>query len=161
MFIKLKFEFKFVLTKAFINSKFINHENRTMTPTMPQWCTQGYSRQSFYVKSSTSKLNDRTNGKPLWSWLKPNGILITNGYIVIKMSQRASSSNSRFFMEFEEKNPNDISTWYTPPRAEMQMKELANTGMVEVYNNQHLWNNRMTQKCTIFSLIYGEPINYG
>ena len=22
----------------------------------------------------------------------------------------------------------------------MQMKELAGTGMVEVYNNQHLWN---------------------
>jgi hypothetical protein len=41
-------------------------------------------------------------------------------------------------MEFERENPNDISTWYTPPRAEMQMKELANTGMVEVYNNQHL-----------------------
>jgi ectoine hydroxylase-related dioxygenase (phytanoyl-CoA dioxygenase family) len=28
----------------------------------------------------------------------------------------------------------------------MRMKELANTGMVEVYNNQHLWNNRMTQR---------------
>jgi hypothetical protein len=28
----------------------------------------------------------------------------------------------------------------------MQMKELAGTGMVEVYNNQHLWNNRQTQR---------------
>ena len=28
----------------------------------------------------------------------------------------------------------------------MQMKELAGTGMVEVYNNQYLWNNRQTQK---------------
>ena len=33
-----------------------------------------------------------------------------------------------------------------PPRAEMQMKELAGTGMVEVYNNQYLWDNRQTQK---------------
>ena len=26
------------------------------------------------------------------------------------------------------------------------MKELANTGMVEVYNNQYLWDNRSTQR---------------
>jgi hypothetical protein len=28
----------------------------------------------------------------------------------------------------------------------MKMKELANTGMVEVYNHQHLWNNRQVQR---------------
>jgi hypothetical protein len=28
----------------------------------------------------------------------------------------------------------------------MKMKELTNIGKVEVYNNQHLWNNRMIQK---------------
>ena len=28
----------------------------------------------------------------------------------------------------------------------MQMKELTNTGMVEVYNNQNLWNNRQIQR---------------
>lgn len=27
-----------------------------------------------------------------------------------------------------------------------EMKELTNTGMVEVYNNQHLWNNRQMQR---------------
>ena len=32
------------------------------------------------------------------------------------------------------------------PRAEMKMKELAGTGMVEVYNNQYLWSNRQTKK---------------
>ena len=31
-------------------------------------------------------------------------------------------------------------------RAEIEMKELTGTGMVEVYNNQALWNNRQTQK---------------
>jgi cytochrome c-type biogenesis protein CcmH/NrfG len=40
-----------------------------------------------------------------------------------------AQATARFFMNLRE-NPNDISTWYTPPRAEMQMKELANTGMV-------------------------------
>ena len=28
----------------------------------------------------------------------------------------------------------------------MMMKELTNTGMVEVYNNQHLWNNRQMER---------------
>ena len=32
------------------------------------------------------------------------------------------------------------------PLAEMKMGELVGTGMVEVYNNQLLWNNRQTQK---------------
>ncbi|MEL6805905.1 MAG: phytanoyl-CoA dioxygenase family protein, partial [Bacteroidota bacterium] len=45
-----------------------------------------------------------------------------------------------------EKDAQNPESWYTAPRAEMKMKELAGTGMVEVYNNQHLWNNRMTQR---------------
>lgn len=43
-------------------------------------------------------------------------------------------------------DPADPATWYTAPRAEMQMKELAGTGMVEVYNHQYLWNNRQMPK---------------
>ena len=41
---------------------------------------------------------------------------------------------------------NDPETWYAPPRAEMQMKELTNSGMVEVYNHQYQWDNRQMQK---------------
>jgi hypothetical protein len=44
--------------------------------------------------------------------------------------------------KFEEKDPADPATWYRPPRREIQMKELVNSGMVEVYNHQALWNNR-------------------
>ena len=51
-----------------------------------------------------------------------------------------------FLWEFEEKDPNDPETWYAPPRAEMKMKELTNTGMVEVYNHQYLWDNRQYPK---------------
>jgi hypothetical protein len=71
-----------------------------------------------------------------------------NGYIVIKnaVPKEQVKATADFLWEFEEKNPDDPSTWYTPPRAEMKMKELTNTGMVEVYNNQHLWNNRQVQK---------------
>lgn len=135
-------------------------KNRTMTPTMPaNDAHKDIPGNPSTSKSSTSKLNDRTNGKPLrvltdaeWDFW------ITNGYIVIKnaVPKEQAQATADFLWEFEEKNPNDISTWYTPPRAEMQMKELANTGMVEVYNNQHLWNNRMTQKVhDIFADIWG------
>jgi ectoine hydroxylase-related dioxygenase (phytanoyl-CoA dioxygenase family) len=135
-------------------------KNRTMTPTMPaNDAHKDIPGNPSTSKSSTSKLNDRTNGKPLRVLTEAEwDFWITNGYIVIKnaVPKEQAQATADFLWEFEEKNPNDISTWYTPPRAEMQMKELANTGMVEVYNNQHLWNNRMTQKVhDIFADIWG------
>lgn len=71
-----------------------------------------------------------------------------NGYVIIKnaVPREQALQTANFIWEFEEKDPNDPSTWYTAPRAEMQMKELTGTGMVEVYNNQHLWNNRQMQR---------------
>ncbi len=99
--------------------------------------------------SSKIKLNDRSNGEPLrvlneedWAfWLH-------NGYIVVKnaVSREQAKATADFLWEFDEKDPKDPETWYTPPRAEMRMKELAGTGMVEVYNHQHLWNNRQEQR---------------
>ena len=101
------------------------------------------------AKSSTLQLNTRENGETLrvlteeqWSFW------IQKGYIVIKnaISREQAEETAVFLWTFEEKKPKDPSTWYTAPRAEIQMKELAGTGMVEVYNNQHLWNNRQSQK---------------
>ena len=45
--------------------------------------------------------------------------------------------------EFDEKDPGDPSTWYAPQRRDHKMLELNNTGMVEIYNHQYLWDNRM------------------
>ena len=39
-------------------------------------------------------------------------------------------------------DPLDPSTWYRSQLRENKMKELNNSGMVECYNNQVLWNNR-------------------
>ena len=111
------------------------------------------------AKSSFTKLNDRSNGKALrvlseddWDfWIK-------NGYVVIKnaVPREQALATAEFLWEFEEKDPENPETWYAPPRAEMKMKELTNTGMVEVYNNQKLWNNRMTQRVyDAFSDIWG------
>ena len=81
-----------------------------------------------------------------------------NGYVVIKnaVPKERAARTASFLWEFEEKDPNDPATWYTPPRAEMQMKELTNTGMVEVYNHQRLWDNRqMPRVHAAFADIWG------
>lgn len=99
--------------------------------------------------SSKLSLNDRSNGIPLrvlsekeWEfWMH-------NGYIIIKnaVSKQQAKATADFLWEFDEKILDDPSTWYAPSRAEMKMKELAGTGMVEVYNHQLLWNNRQMQQ---------------
>lgn len=101
------------------------------------------------AKSRTIKLNDRSNNIPLkllneddWNyWIK-------NGYIIIKnaISKKEAFETADFLWEFENKKKDDSSTWYSKERAEMKMKELAGTGMVEVYNNQYLWNNRQKKR---------------
>jgi ectoine hydroxylase-related dioxygenase (phytanoyl-CoA dioxygenase family) len=99
--------------------------------------------------SSTIKLSDRSNGKPLRVLSEDDwNFWIQNGYIIIKnaVPKEQALETAKFIWEFEEKDPDNHETWYTPPRAEMQMKELTGSGMVEVYNNQHLWNNRQMQR---------------
>ncbi|MFT6809136.1 MAG: hypothetical protein ACJA01_002368 [Saprospiraceae bacterium] len=100
-------------------------------------------------KSSKHRLNDLSNGAPLrvlsetdWNFWKENG------YIVVKRTipGEQADNTAGLLWEFEEKDPLDSSTWYAPPRAEMKMKELAGTGMVEIYNHQHLWTNRSSQR---------------
>ena len=73
-----------------------------------------------------------------WEFWRHNGYVVVKKAVPLENAQRLAA----LLWEFEEKNPNDPSTWYTPPRAEMKMKELVNTGMVEMYNNQLEWDNR-------------------
>ena len=101
------------------------------------------------AKSSTLQLNTRENGETLKVLTEEQWrFWIQNGYVVIKnaISSEQAEQTAASLWDFEEKNPKDSSTWYSAPRAEIQMKELAGTGMVEVYNNQYLWNNRQSQK---------------
>jgi len=73
---------------------------------------------------------------------------IANGYVIIKNAIPAEQAKKTadFLWQYEGKDANDPETWYKAPAAEMQMKELNNTGMVEVYNNQLLWDNRQNQR---------------
>jgi ectoine hydroxylase-related dioxygenase (phytanoyl-CoA dioxygenase family) len=99
--------------------------------------------------SSSFKLNDRSNDLPLRVLSEDDwNFWMHNGYIVIKnaVPKDQAQKTAEFLWEFEEKDPDNPDTWYAPPRAEMKMKELAGTGMVEVYNHQHLWDNRQMPK---------------
>lgn len=121
-----------------------------MAPTMiPDNAHKEIPGNPSVAKSSTVKLNDRSNGQPLrvlseddWNFWRHNG------YIVVKnaISKEQAQKTADFLWEFEEKDPNDPSTWYAPPRAEIQMKELTNSGMVEVYNHPCLWENRQSPR---------------
>ncbi|MEL7423167.1 MAG: phytanoyl-CoA dioxygenase family protein [Bacteroidota bacterium] len=101
------------------------------------------------AKSSTVQLRQAATPDSLrvlsmedWAFWKHNGYVIIRQAVSAEQAQQTAD----FLWEFEEKDPNNAESWYTDPRAEIQMKELAGTGMVEVYNNQHLWNNRQTQR---------------
>lgn len=116
---------------------------------MGQYDHQDIPGNPSTAKSSEVQLRKSASPKELriltideWNFWK------LNGYIVIKnaVPKEQVRKTASFLWEFEEKDPDDPNTWYTQPRAEMKMKELAGAGMVEVYNNQHLWNNRQAQK---------------
>ena len=103
-----------------------------MVPTMaPHNAHKEIPGNPSTATSSAIRLNDRSNGEPLrvlseadWQfWLH-------NGYVIVKQAvpREQVKRTADFLWEFEEKDPQDQETWYTAPRAEMQMKELTNTG---------------------------------
>lgn len=73
---------------------------------------------------------------------------ITKGYVIVRQAvpQANVERLAQVLWAFDEKDPNDPSTWYAPQRREHKMKELNNTGMLEIYNHQALWDNRMERR---------------
>ena len=120
--------------------------NKTMAPVQsPNQYHKDIPGNPSTATTSKIRLNDRSNVKPLRVMTEEDWkFWVQNGYVVIKnvISKEQAQATADFLWEFEDKDKNDPSTWYTAPRAEMEMKELVNTGMVEVYNHQLLWNNR-------------------
>lgn len=107
--------------------------------------------QTEELKSSptTSQLNINGNRETLRILSEEDWkFWITNGYIIIPNAVPEENVQAviDLIWKFEEKDPNDRKTWYQPARREIQMKELTNSGMVEVYNHQALWNNRQYPK---------------
>jgi hypothetical protein len=101
------------------------------------------------AKSSSQRLRKEAKAEELrvlstadWDFWRENGYVVVKGAVPREQAARTDA----FLWEFEEKDPADPATWYTAPRAEMKMKELAGTGMVEAYNHQTLWDNRQNQR---------------
>lgn len=128
--------------------------NPTMTPTMTPTMVPDNAHTDIPGNPSTAisskiSLNDRSNQQPLRVLSEDDWqFWIHNGYIVVKnaVPREQAERLAAFLWEFEEKDPDNPETWYAPPRAEMKMKELTNSGMVELYNHQYLWDNRQTQR---------------
>ena len=72
----------------------------------------------------------------------------TRGYVIVRNAVDADHVQrlKDLLWQFEEKDPSDPSTWYTPQRRDHIMKELNGTGLVEIYNHQYLWDNRLQQR---------------
>jgi len=72
----------------------------------------------------------------------------TYGFVVVKQAVPAANVQRlvQLLWEFQEMDPNDISTWNAAQLRNHAMKELNNSGMVEIYNHQALWDNRQEQR---------------
>lgn len=72
----------------------------------------------------------------------------TYGFVVVKRAVPIAQVEAlkKLLWEFQEMDPNDMSTWYAPQMRDHAMKELNNSGMVEIYNHQALWDNRQYQR---------------
>jgi hypothetical protein len=110
-------------------------------------------------QTATTNLNDRSNGKPLQVLTEEDwDFWIDNGYVIIKNAVPKSQAKrlSDLLWEYEGKDAENPETWYRKTNPDMEMKELVNTGMVEIYHHQYLWDNRQTPKVhQAFSDIWG------
>ena len=126
----------------------------TMTPTMAPAMKANEAHKVIPGNPSTAtssqiKLNDRSNGKPLRVLSEADWqFWVDNGYVIIKnaVPKAQVKKLADYLWEYEGKDQNDTETWYKKPNAQMQMAELNNTGMVEIYNQQLMWDNRQMEK---------------
>ena len=74
----------------------------------------------------------------------------TNGYVIVRQAVPAENVERLVdvLWRFDEKDPDDPATWFVPQRRDHKMTELNHTGMLEIYNHQTLWDNRMEPAST-------------
>lgn len=72
----------------------------------------------------------------------------TYGYVIVKQAvpQENVERLKSVLWAFQEMDPSDPETWYKPQLRDHAMKELNNTGMVEIYNHPYLWDNRQEER---------------
>ncbi|WP_377705761.1 phytanoyl-CoA dioxygenase family protein [Pseudoduganella sp. UC29_71] len=102
------------------------------------------------VGSSAARLSDRSGGAALRVLSEEDwACWANNGYVVIRQAVAAHKITDieRLIWEFEDMDPQDPGTWYPPDKSLLRRTELSfNAGMVELYNHQHLWDARQSQR---------------
>ena len=70
------------------------------------------------------------------------------GYVIVRQAVPAAQVERTvdFLWEFQELDRHDPASWDQAERRSHEMAELNGSGMVEVYQNQHLWDNRQNQR---------------
>jgi len=73
---------------------------------------------------------------------------ITRGYVIVRGAVPRENCDrlAALLWEFDEKDPDDPATWHASERRTHVRAELNNAGMVEIYNHQFLWDNRMAPR---------------
>jgi Phytanoyl-CoA dioxygenase (PhyH) len=69
---------------------------------------------------------------------------VSQGYVIVRQAVPADKVARLvdLLWQFDEKDPDDPSTWDAPQRRDHAMLELNHTGMLEIYNHQYLWDTR-------------------
>ena len=99
-------------------------------------------KQTTQLKDIQKRLELRVLSQENWDhW-------ITKGFVVVKkaVNREACQQLENALWEFDEKDPNDPSTWYAPQRRPHVRVELNNVGMTEIYHHQRMWDNRQSQR---------------
>ena len=113
-----------------------------MGPAIKRDSHQTSSRVATQLKDIRKTLPLRVLSKEDFAFWQKNGYVIVRNAVPAENVERLKA----LLWAFEEKDPNDPATWYTPQRRDHIMKELNGTGMVEIYNHQYLWDNRMVER---------------
>lgn len=98
----------------------------------------GAGRDAVPLKDIRKRLPLRALSEADWThWA-------TYGFVVVPHA--APDANVRrltdLLWEFSEMRPDDPATWSRRQLRDHAMRELNNSGMVEIYNHQYLWDNR-------------------
>ena len=66
------------------------------------------------------------------------------GYVIVRDAVPRANVDAvvDIIWDFMEMDPDDPATWYSAPQGEFGMVELSQSGMVELYQHQALWDNR-------------------
>ena len=117
----------------------------SMAQTMAQPVRDAHPRTeriSTQLKDIQKTLPLRVLSKDDWKhWVEKVYVIVRNAVPADNVRRLVD-----LLWQFDEKDPNDPSTWYAPQRRDHKMKELNGTGMVEIYNHQYLWDNRMERR---------------